>query len=1781
LALLTIVTQASSEFQFASQVHKALKENEVALEDVVNAGASDPTCSRGLPDAGHRVCCSPKCWACGPHAMCSDNKKFFAITGNNASDCCDQKIKLASRKCEEGIAPCKLSAAEIKRYKADLIKPINEERHKHNRGVVKQRQFRAHLYYKVKKKYDFAIDLARDVKKLSDLKIAKAQARVDKYKKRLAGASALLDAKGPIKGAMDREAMEFEQDQVRFYRMIRRNAYWVAGNASEGLHRVDEMKTNIQINLGKIDSYEPEVKKLSVDSVRVHRDAKVLWRQWQNSAKTMDCNPKAVVRHSKSVAKANTFVRKVKVVCLEGYDSKDSKNNLRCLKQGEFGKVLFGMLSGIATCVGRNCGKPTKINKAKAVVQDIIFPNVAGYTCFEGHSMDGKASGLKSFSVKCGTLGKFLLLPAKHKCQPIRCGAAPVVKNAFPIGGSFVYANVLDYKCMKGHSVDASPGGVKAFEINCQATGEFSSPQKCRPVMCGPPPAYAKTKMLSQAKGDQFYPAELNYGCDKGYTLNQKFDGADKFTLHCHDTGEFTVKGKAGAQIPVCRPVSAGMAPKIPHGNFQSREMFYPESAVVVAVPGYSTLSNAKKGLQFTIKVTANGQYSGVQVFKPVSCGAPAKLAFSKHNFPKPLAVFENFVSYQCSPGYSTDASKSRARAKFTIQCGADGSMSKIPGKGKCVDIDDCASHTCGPFGHCVDKLMNYSCACKKGYEEVFDKKMDEKVCGNINDCGPEACGDGECIDGVDDYSCKCPVGYHNFANAEGKSCARNICGTPPKVLNALTQPVKDAGMKAAFQAKILYHCATGYTITGKTGSPADKNHFRIDCQADKKFTPTKVCKPIQCGEVPKIAHASASAAPKKAQHGAALIESALSATYNQSIKYHCKHGYSIDATAKGDAYFSITCQATGQYGLPMACLPIQCGEPDQVANAQRKSGKRAFGDKVDFQCFNGFTIDGHRDSKKIFSTTCGASGKFSKLETCNPKICGHPPKKISVLFASVPDMGKIHFPQIAEITCRDGYTVGGDPKGKSTFSIKCEANGKFERYDPRECDPVRCGKIPQMANASLIKVVDTATGKTVQADALVFGLRSSYKCAAGFRAGGEHGAPDEIKVECSQHGGFSLPSPELQCRNVNDCDRHTCGPKGKCIDLIGASPAYTCKCDFGFELRTRKNGEKFCGNVDNCGPHECGPGVCRDLVGDYTCVCPSGHYLGIDAKVPGGKEKTCIPVQCAAKPPPVANGKLVTQLDGAIVFPTTLTWQCLPGFSTDSSPGEAKSKFQASCKAHGKLMGVMQCQPVSCGAPHIFAFTHLKFPASKRQVLVFGQSAKYKCFEGYSIKGKKGGEVLYSSVCKKTGVLADPQVCEAVKCGVAPRMPKCRASLAGVVSYGQDVQYECDKGHTLTGTPAGAHHFHRKCKKNGEFEAAHGHCKPIGAGRIPSVRNARVIQWNGRHVQPGEQLNAFYPQGIEYKCTVGYTLNGDVSGQTKFVTTVNSVGNFVPALPAQCKLISLTIKGEVKDARTGASLLGASVKVLGRGGIVLTDRGFFTLSGVKPGQLRLKYTRAGYIPTVKTLSVTNNVHNGGIADINMSPKLLVSQWRAALKWGEKPADLDTYMKWSTASVNWGQRYVSAAGIRGKLEKDDTDGFGPETVFMSGIGACRGGARKCDVKYMINDYDETDSMKEASGAQVTLYNGDKVAGSWKIADCKNAVSEDGNWWHVFTINSATNKLKWHCGMPAMLLDIGSNATLSAAQIETDFDNYVGPFPGRYLRNRQLAKARNLRAKMPQ
>jgi len=232
----------------------------------------------------------------------------------------------------------------------------------------------------------------------------------------------------------------------------------------------------------------------------------------------------------------------------------------------------------------------------------------------------------------------------------------------------------------------------------------------------------------------------------------------------------------------------------------------------------------------------------------------------------------------------------------------------------------------------------------------------------------------------------------------------------------------------------------------------------------------------------------------------------------------------------------------------------------------------------------------------------------------------------------------------------------------------------------------------------------------------------------------------------------------------------------------------------------------------------------------------------------------------------------------------------------------------------------------------------------------------------------------------------------------------------------------------------------------------------------------------------------------------------------------------------------------------------------------------FFTIDNIEAGQIKLMYSREGFISAEQTIEILGDVTSGGLADISMSPEMGSKEWRAVLKWGSYPEDLDSYASWATNTVSWDNPYAQS-GYETKLEVDDTDGYGPETVHFSNVGTCDGGAYKCDIKYMINDYADTGNMFEDSEAVVDLYHGDVKAGSWNIKDCKDSLDEDGYWWHVFTINGKTNQLKWHCGQSAsdqVFLRVGSNATLSVAKV--DFENYVGPFPGRYFRKSRHAAA---------
>jgi len=488
----------------------------------------------------------------------------------------------------------------------------------------------------------------------------------------------------------------------------------------------------------------------------------------------------------------------------------------------------------------------------------------------------------------------------------------------------------------------------------------------------------------------------------------------------------------------------------------------------------------------------------------------------------------------------------------------------------------------------------------------------------------------------------------------------------------------------------------------------------------------------------------------------------------------------------------------------------------------------------------------------------------------------------------------------------------------------------------------------------------------------------------------------------------------------------------------------------------------------------------------------------------------------------------MLSKHSGPVDFPSTLRYKCDAGYSIDGTVSESSRDFQAMCKADGQLFGMKSCQKISCGTPHIVPFTKVIVPSSPRKSIEYDDKAKYECFDGYTIGAKANGGTTFEVQCQENGVLTDPEVCEPVKCGTAPGTPNSRPAISGAVSFGMHLMYRCDMGYTLDGSLQGRSAFERTCFKNASFSALPSSqpCKPISAV-ARNISNAVMAEYAGESVSVFP-ARVFYPKGLEYRCKPGYSTNGRPSGPTKMSARVNSIGTFTPALPSECKLIALTIRGRVKNARNGRLLSGVKVSIAGTSISATTSFGFFTLRGVPAGAAKLVYEKSTYIKVEDTLTITGDINSGGVADKAMSPSMASDQWRAVVKWGRTPTDLDTYAKWGWSKVYWGGTRQSANGITGKLEVDKTNGYGPETLYLTGVGRCHGGSSQCDIKYLINDYTQSASMLGKGETEVTLYTGTSVAGTFKIKDCSRSVTSDGNWWHVFTIDGKTNKVKWSC-----------------------------------------------------
>jgi hypothetical protein len=632
-------------------------------------------------------------------------------------------------------------------------------------------------------RYQDAKRIADDVRRKCDDKIKKGNEKATKAAAEIAGATAGDKAVNPLTG--ESPMMNWKQQEASgkseasFYKQIKDNAIIIVDAATDGLKNVGKLRQDAQ-KVQDVTSLQKKLDHLIDDADHWYQEALKLWQQWKDSTKDYDCGAPPPVRNAETTCHSgNTkYSPDCPVKCLPGYDGNGTSNKLWCEKVGKFGQELSGEWTGMAVCAGVLCGLPPKVKHSKTIQAMIRYPDVAAYACIEGFKTPG---GNSSFLMTCNTKG-FFDTNSSHVCNPVHCGTAPPLLGTNPVEGDFYYAQEANYSCLEGYTIDGLAGGQTYFHTSCQATGKFSHGNMgCQPVRCGPVPILAHSKITSrtsESDEDQHYGDEANYECLPGYTMDQHATGPITFTLTCHADGEFSLKGSTGdspAHQPRCKPICIGPPTPVAHGMMPIFDMCYGNSVEVTAEDGYSTTGSAKEGLVFAIGVSPKGTFEGVEQFQPVRCGFPPKAGNATTLF-EAEAVYTNVVEYKCTKGYSTDTTNDEGAKSFALICQEDGTFTPLPPNKGCVMINNCMGHTCGAHGTCVNHLLNYTCKCESGYGMTYHKGAKQLVCGNIDNCGPEACGVGKCVDGVNSYTCDCPTGYKQVDEPGGGDIKEHTC---------------------------------------------------------------------------------------------------------------------------------------------------------------------------------------------------------------------------------------------------------------------------------------------------------------------------------------------------------------------------------------------------------------------------------------------------------------------------------------------------------------------------------------------------------------------------------------------------------------------------------------------------------------------------------------------------------------------------------------------------------------------------------------------------------------------------------------------------------------------------------------------------------------------------------------------------------------------------------------------------------------------------------------------
>ncbi|XP_070569346.1 uncharacterized protein [Ptychodera flava] len=206
----------------------------------------------------------------------------------------------------------------------------------------------------------------------------------------------------------------------------------------------------------------------------------------------------------------------------------------------------------------------------------------------------------------------------------------------------------------------------------------------------------------------------------------------------------------------------------------------------------------------------------------------------------------------------------------------------------------------------------------------------------------------------------KCDTGYYPSTNTTNITCLDDgtwddelsecivvSCGDPGQPENAQAE-----GDDFAYGDNVTFVCHEGYVLNGTE---------TITCQSDGSWdSEVPVCNVVSCED------------PGQPENGDAEGDDF---TYGSNVTYLCHEGYVLNGTNV------LKCQSDGSWDAEVpVCSVINCGEPDDIDNADKYGDEFTYNSTVSYKCHEGYAFEGGSDS-----IICGVDGEWSHTPTCFP----------------------------------------------------------------------------------------------------------------------------------------------------------------------------------------------------------------------------------------------------------------------------------------------------------------------------------------------------------------------------------------------------------------------------------------------------------------------------------------------------------------------------------------------------------------------------------------------------------------------------------------------------------------------------------------------------------------------------------------------------------------------------------------------------------------------------